>query len=133
MTKKKEKRTVVPAIHICHRAEPDCYNICESYGEICVHCGCCAKETGKRHQSRLALHRRLKKEAQDKLRRWLQALKEGPEAMDKANLFDPDLQIKNCRKDIKWNDKKIKYYKTLIKRRKERRAKARANNKGGKK
>ena len=37
----------------------NCYNPLESYGEICVGCGCCSKDLKERTESRLALYQRL--------------------------------------------------------------------------
>ena len=36
-----------------------CYNTYESYGEICVGCGCCSTDKRKAAQARLELHQRL--------------------------------------------------------------------------
>ena len=36
-----------------------CYNLYESYGEICVGCGCCSSNKQKRLEARIALHKRL--------------------------------------------------------------------------
>ena len=36
-----------------------CYNGYESYGEICVHCGCCSDDLAERFQARLDLAKRL--------------------------------------------------------------------------
>lgn len=30
-----------------------CWNLYDSYGEICVHCGCCSKDKAKRYKARI--------------------------------------------------------------------------------
>ena len=31
----------------------NCWNLYDSYGEICVHCGCCAKDKATRYKARI--------------------------------------------------------------------------------
>lgn len=37
----------------------NCWNVYESYGEICIRCGCCSKEKNIRYESRLKVLNRL--------------------------------------------------------------------------
>lgn len=79
----------------------DCYNTFESYGIICVGCGCCSEKPLSRAKARLALHERL---------------------LDHDNHFDlwdddPELralQQKNLETNIAWNTEKISVYKAII-------------------
>ena len=42
---------------ICHSIAEDCYNFLDSYGEICVGCGCCekCKDEKRRMENRIAV------------------------------------------------------------------------------
>ena len=51
--------------HISIAASKRCYNLYESYGEICVGCGCCSSNKRKRLEARLELHKRLLKHEQE--------------------------------------------------------------------
>jgi hypothetical protein len=44
--------------HVSYSVSVRCYNGWESYGEICVHCGCCGKPGTERDRARLAMYRR---------------------------------------------------------------------------
>ena len=35
------------------RAKDNCWNLYDSYGEICVHCGCCSKDPRVRYKARV--------------------------------------------------------------------------------
>ena len=48
--------------HISFSASSKCYNLYDSYGMICVGCGCCSTNKQKRLMSRIELHKRLLKE-----------------------------------------------------------------------
>lgn len=82
-------------------AKEDCYNPFESYGMICVGCGCCSENPLARAKARLALHERL---------------------LDHDNHFalwadDPELralQQKNVETNIAWNTEHIAVYKAII-------------------
>ena len=74
----------------------NCWNLIDSYGEICVKCNCCGGfDKDSMYTSRLRV-----------LRRWLKD--------DKAKLTDPDfqtaLQQKNIRADIRRCQRQIRYY-----------------------
>lgn len=51
--------------HISIAVSKNCYNLYESYGEICVGCGCCSSDKQRRIKARLALNRRMLKEEQE--------------------------------------------------------------------
>ena len=81
-------------LHICFGVKKDCYNPFESYGEICVGCGCCQKDKRKRLKARIELHKRLLQENLE-FDGWFD---------------DPDikaLQKRNIDSNIAWNKKKI--------------------------
>lgn len=75
-----------------------CYNPFDSYGMICVHCGCCSEDKNVRYTKRLALHKRLLQED-----------------MEKARTADNDMVRKNCEMDIAWNREKIAEYEAKLK------------------
>lgn len=86
----------------CMSVSERCWNWYDSYGEICVHCGCCAKDTKTRQKARLELmERRLaENEAFD---RW-----DDNEEMRK-------LQEKNVALDRAYFKRKIRYYRNKLK------------------
>lgn len=65
----------------------NCYNPFESYGMICVHCGCCSDDEKVRYKARIALHKRLLE-------------------VDQEN---------NNTADIEWNRSKIAEYEASLK------------------
>lgn len=108
--------------HLCHAVNKKCYNPWDTYGEICIHCGCCSKDVAKRQQARLALHKRLLKDDAERLKGYLKAKKTGPRAYKKygASFKWIDDQIKNAAANVSWNKKRIKYYEIAIAKRKAR-------------
>lgn len=40
-------------IHVDMNVSSKCWNLYDSYGEICVHCGCCSKDPITRYKARL--------------------------------------------------------------------------------
>ena len=82
-------------------AKEDCYNPFESYGMICVGCGCCSEKPLEQAKARLSLHERL---LEDDIHfdLWFD---------------DPELramQQKNVETNIAWNTEKISVYKAII-------------------
>ena len=51
--------------HVSIAVSNRCYNLYESYGEICVGCGCCSSNKRKRLEARIELHKRLLKHDQE--------------------------------------------------------------------
>ena len=75
-----------------------CWNLIDSYGEICVHCGCCSPDKQKRYASRIAV-----------LERWI-------EKQEKFGGWDDDpemkaLQERNIRSNLKHFRRMLRYYK----------------------
>lgn len=74
-----------------------CWNVYDSYGEICVGCGCCSKDPRVRYEARLEVCKRY---LEEKLHfdEWFE---------------DPEMrkvQEKNVRKDIRSWRRQIAYY-----------------------
>lgn len=65
-------------VHISYATSKKCWNGLDSYGEICVHCGCCSKNPIERAKNRLRVAKRHLQEQLDfkdwdsdpKLRKW---------------------------------------------------------------
>ena len=78
-----------------------CWNLYDSYGEICVHCGCCSRDPVKRANARyeLCLERIAHLNASDG---WYK---------------DPEiraLQERNIKKDLKYFNRRLRYYKKRL-------------------
>jgi hypothetical protein len=77
----------------------NCYNGFESYGEICVRCGCCSTDKKIRYKARLELHERL---------------------LDRSLHFNQwhkgwiRVQKRNIKKNITWNKYRFAIYKRLL-------------------
>lgn len=89
-------------IHVCFGVAKNCYNPYQSYGEICVGCGCCAKDKLTRIKSRIELH----KELLDERINFSGWCNDDPQLLA--------IQKKNIKEDIKWNKGKIAYYKRQL-------------------
>lgn len=78
-----------------------CWNLIDSMGMVCVHCGCCNPDPIKRYQSRIAVLER--------------RLQEREQFSDWA--IDPEtrsIQKRNIACDIKSYKRKIRNYKTRL-------------------
>lgn len=78
---------------VCFGIQNDCYNVMDSYGEICVGCNCCGLfDKSTMYQCRIATDKRHLEEEQ-------------------ADIDNPDYpdvgQQENIRKNIEWLQKKI--------------------------
>ena len=76
----------------------NCYNLYQSYGEICVGCGCCSNNKKKRLKARIELHEQLLRDAEH-----FELWSDDPEI--KA------LQDKNIATDIAFHKGRIEQYK----------------------
>lgn len=86
--------------HIDFAVKKDCWNFYDSYGEICVGCGCCSPDPVVRAKARLAvcenqLHER------SNFNNWVEGWEE--------------TQRKNIASDIRYFKKRIRYYKKRLK------------------
>ena len=84
-------------IHICTAVKENCWNLYDSYGEICVHCGCCAADPLERAKARLDV------------------LKERLEEREHFNMWDEDpawraRQEQNIKIDKRIFKRQIRYY-----------------------
>ena len=82
---------------IDEQVRKNCWNLYDSYGEICVHCGCCAKDKKTRYAARL-----------ETVREWL-------EEKQKFDRWDDDpevraLQERNVKIDVKHYKRLVRYY-----------------------
>lgn len=87
--------------HICFQVADRCWNLMDSYGEICVHCGCCSPDKQKRYASRIAV-----------LERWIEEW----EHFDGWFEDDPEakaLQERNIRSNLKHFRRMLRYYKRM--------------------
>ena len=80
----------------------NCWNFMDSYGEICVHCGCCSKDKKIRYPARLEC-----------LKRWLKEREEFDD-WDKEYGWK-ETQMKNIASDIRSYKRQIRYYENKIK------------------
>ena len=89
-------------IMIDRPALDNCWNPYDSYGEICVGCGCCSKDKTTRYKARYELCRRII---------------EDPVSFD--GWFDEpelrDLQERNIATDLKHFRRRMAYYKKRLK------------------
>lgn len=88
---------------ICRAVKDNCYNLGDSYGMVCVRCGCCAEDEKTRVLARLALHRR-----------WLSYFKQFDGWFEEEDLRA--LQEKNISEDIQYQKKQIAFYEKELRR-----------------
>lgn len=85
-------------VHICYSVTKDCINH-DSYGMICVGCGCCSKDKTIRYPARLKMYR---------------------EHLDEAKNFDQwingwrRIQRRNMKLNITYNKRRIAIYQRLV-------------------
>lgn len=80
----------------------DCWNLRDSYGEICVHCGCCSKDSLVRTQARI-----------DILERHIHHFETFDEWSD--DLLVKATQKMNIDKDLRHFRRQLQYYKKRLK------------------
>ena len=81
--------------HIDAQARNECWNLYDSYGEICVHCGCCSKNKLIRYKARI-----------EAIKGWI---------WQHENWYKPDktweeYQHKNHRKTMRHWRRQLRYY-----------------------
>lgn len=88
--------------HICYSVKAKCWNLYDSYGMICVQCGCCANDKSTRYKARIAC-----------LKEWLHE----QETFDKwDNEYGlRETQEKNVAANIKYFKRRLRYYETKLK------------------
>ena len=87
-------------IHVDFAAGKSCWNLIDSYGELCVGCGCCAKDKKVRYESRIRCLERWLKE-QYEFNDWIPEWKEQQE--------------KNIKANIRYFKRRLRYYKAKLK------------------
>ena len=80
----------------------NCWNFRDSYGEICVGCGCCSKDKKERHKARLETVKQWKEE-NDKFCGW----DDDPEIRK--------IQERNIKENRKYYARRIRYYERKVK------------------
>lgn len=79
----------------------ECWNLYDSYGEICVHCGCCAKDMVTRYKARI-----------EAIKGWI---------WQQENWYKPDetweeYQHENRRKKMRHWRQQLRYYEKKLER-----------------
>ena len=86
-------------IHISRGVRKNCWNLYDSYGEICVGCGCCSPRPLERAEARLSFCERRLEELKS-FDGWIEGMEE--------------LQKSNINSDIKYFKREIRYYKKRV-------------------
>ena len=86
-------------IHIDFMTRKNCWNLYDSYGEICVGCGCCSADPKIRAESRLRVCERMLQEQYD-FDDWIEGWEE--------------TQRKNVKANIVYFKRIIRYYKKRL-------------------
>lgn len=88
-------------MHICFSVQKNCWNLRDSYGEICVGCGCCSKDKKERHKNRLEALKRWNEE-NDRFDGWC----DDPEIRER--------QEENVKANRKYFARMIRYYERKV-------------------
>lgn len=92
-------------IHMCFGVGKNCWNFYDSYGQICVGCGCCSPNQLERAEARLALCKRLLEEWKN-----FDAWDKGHEELQKRNVA---LNIQHFKRRIRYYEKRVGILKIL--------------------
>ena len=76
-----------------------CWNLIDSYGEICIRCRCCSKEKKVRYESRIRC-----------LERWLKEQYEFDDWIDGWR----ETQEKNVKANIRYFKRRLRYYRKQL-------------------
>ena len=85
-------------MYVDYAAKGNCWNLWDSYGEICVGCGCCSKDPIERTKNRLRV-------LEERVEYW-------KDFQRKSDL--EDFQLENIRKDLHGLKKQIAYYRKRL-------------------
>lgn len=85
---------------IDRQVRKNCWNLIDSYGEICVGCGCCDKNKFTRTIARI-----------DCLKRWIEEEENFDNWMDGCR----ELQEKNRKTNIRRFKRQLRYYEKMLK------------------
>lgn len=94
-------------VHIDFAVRENCWNLYDSYGQICVGCGCCSSDPTVRAESRLRVCKRMLQEQYD------------------FDDWDEDagwkrIQQKNVRSNIQYFKRRVRYYEKRLKEQKRK-------------
>jgi len=78
-----------------------CWNLMDSYGEICVCCECCSPDKKTRYMSRISC-----------LEEWIRMKESFSDWSDDP--YWKDVQKKNIKKDIRMWKRQLRYYKKKL-------------------
>ena len=89
-------------MHICQAVKKKCWNLYDSYGEICVHCDCCSSDPKIRAKARI------------------EVIKEQLNHNEHFDEWSDDpkwksVQEKNIKSNIKYYKRQIRYYTNRLK------------------
>lgn len=87
--------------HIDAQVSSKCWNLYDSYGEICVHCGCCSKDPLTRYNARIEV-----------LLRWIEQCETFDGWIADSSLRA--IQETNIARDLKAYRRKLRYYKKKL-------------------
>lgn len=91
-------KRVMMGLHVCYSIKDNCWNFYDSYGEICVHCGCCDKDPLKRAENRKKV-----------LERWLDHW----QVVLFTEVLD-EVQTENVKTNIRLLKSELRYYKKRL-------------------
>ena len=86
-------------IHISRSVQKNCWNFHDSFGEICVGCGCCSKDKKERYESRIRC-----------LEYWLKEQLEFDGWTDGWR----EIQEENIKANIRYYKRRLRYYRQKI-------------------
>ncbi len=87
--------------HISEHVKDNCWNLLDSYGEICVHCGCCSKDKETRYKGRIEC-----------LEAWIEEKEHFRYWSD-----DPEtrkIQERNCAETLRHFKRQLRYYRKKL-------------------
>ena len=84
--------------YICRQVKKKCWNLWDSFGEICVGCGCCSDDPVVRAKARLEVCERMLEEEKNCDTTWY-----------------CELQKKNLKVNIRYFSRRVRYYMGRVK------------------
>ena len=88
--------------YVCMSVNDNCWNFRDSYGEICVGCGCCSKDKATRYRARI-----------EAIEEWINEAENFNHWSDDEELRQ--LQEKNINTDTKCYKRWLRYYRKRMK------------------
>lgn len=86
---------------VCFAVDDNCWNFRDSYGEICVQCGCCSKNKNIRYRARI-----------ERIENWIKE----EEHFDRWNNNEEikAMQEQNVKSNLKHYRRQLRYYKKRL-------------------